>query len=1549
MMKWDVFKYINNDNLQESYQSMCYYLFCQQYGKKVGIFAYTNQPYIETCPIIVDKESIGFQSKFYEGKISNHTKEIKDCIQSTKTKYNNITKIQFYLHGDAYASSDKEKVSPKYQEDLEFYAKSLGITIELILDSNLEYILNLTENKYIKELFFDPNKVLKKYIEILFKRTRQYLETKSSEIITKGKKIKINRDDTINQLNSALNDTKIICIQGGAGSGKTAVLKDWYLKQNNNFPVLLFSPMQFEVSDAINFAGGNVDKNIFELIDLYSEEQTKIVIIDSSEKVFSLIYTDVFLEIIRKFFDSKWQIIFSCRSAYVENLNNLLVNYGFPNDLFKIKIDHISEENVKKILYDNYMALTQNSKVLSQLRNPFYLDKYIKSYNSSINRLDYDGFIKLVWDDCIRNDKITKNSLNIKREEVFIKVLKEGILKNRFYVNCGTFDGEAIECLIQDEIIALAKDSNDCYINYDIFEEWGLQRIINNTYKNKINSKDFYDRIGDSLAMRKEFKRFSNSKLEEENESYIKFLYECLHNSSISSLWKDEIMVCYLKSDKAEVLLNRISRTFSINEYKLFIKALNLLLVACKGFKDEKDILYKLDRYLFLQPIGSGWEYLINYSLKEFKNICCMNNILILLINITYEWTSNFKEGNTTKLAGKLAIRILDYIEEKDMHYSMGKNIMNKLYITIASSAKEQYEEINKILTTIINTWELNRDTKYREFAEFLLKESIQCDNLCFYCTERLIQMCNKCWLKIPIKDAEFPYCMMESDELEDWFDLNKYSCHDYFPSSAYLTPTLYMLRSKGMWKVIDFIITFTNHAVGCYSKSNGGKNVEKLVINVDGKNIEQLCDDRIWNMYRGTQVSTHLLESIHMALELFLFELADQLGASNLISMLKYLMENSSSASITAIVLSIAMSYPDDLFDISYMLMQTKEIFSYDTRRFVLDKTPFCIAGNGVFASVYQNERKISNQKECRSKRFEQIIFDYILTNNIGVKKVEERRKLIFEVIDNYYNQLKCENDTSLAMMLARIDLRTMEIDKVEINGEQMMVLQSCPSEELKKISEDTHKESQLMEERCSFMLWANKKYKKETSDYSDVYNNAKTIYKRIKKIFSVDGEYNGLGISYISAMYYACAILLRDFENDLTENEKKLIYKICYEKLRLVLNHQSQFQYGDGIEAVIDTLIMYVNINSNQKLASEIIHAIVLLHEQRNFDIKILKKISIKKYINSKRIVLNYYIKILEIYYNDEKNKKNENYYDKFDRLMKSVPILDFSIANPDWISFNEVKIETLIQLFKVIDVNNINQYDLSILLEAINNKYLEFESKKYSKQRYQYKYIGLYDFSKNIANLLLNSHYDVNLLLSKIEGMLNYEDVMYKILSQLIFKQDTVNQYDRFWLIWNSFYPYVELYASKYLTHNYSYKKIENNIATYFFAGIEWGEKQKEWHSFKKENCYFIDKISKDFKMYPIALYSVSKLLNKIAFNYEEEGIDWCYNIMYNNEKICEDVWLDDTCHYLVNFIQRFISKKGRKIKSDASIKAKVILCLDYLILKGESRAYLIRENL
>lgn len=1549
MIKWDVFKYLYSNDLQNSYQTMCYYLFCQQHGINEGVFAYTNQPYIETNPISVDKEIIGFQSKFYDGNICTHSKELKELLLSAKSKYKEITRIEFYLHGEFYASSDKEKVSPKYKEELESYADTLGITIDWMVDSNLEYIINLPKNSYIKEIFFDPDCVLKKYIEILFSRTAQYIESKSSEIWYKGNKIKINIDHTIDQLDLSLSEKKqFICVQGGAGSGKTAVLKDWYLNQNNKFPILLFSPVQFDVSDAINFAGGNVNKNIFDIINLYRDERKKIVIIDSSEKITNIKYTDVFVEIIRKFYDANWQIIFSCRSAYVENLKNLLIDCGFPNDLLKIQINQISEENIKEILNDNDMALPLDGKLLFQLQNPFYLDKYIRSYNSDINKLDYDEFIKLVWNDCIRNEKIIKNSLNIKREDVFLSILNEGILKNRFYVNCGTYDGEAIECLKQDEIIALAENSNDCYVNYDIFEEWGLQRIIDNAYRQKAKVNEFYVVIGDSLAMRKAFKCFSNKKLEEGNVSYINFLYQSLNNTSISNLWKDEILVCYLKSDNAEVLLNQIKNMFSINEYELFIKALNLLLVACKCFKDEKALLYKLDRYIFLQPTGSGWLYLIKYSLKEFEDISKRNNILILLINIIHEWTVNYMEGETTKFAGTLAIKILDFIEDNDLSYMMGKNLMNNLYITIANSAKEQYEEINKILATITNTWELKRDTKYREFAEFILSESIRCTNLCVYCPDALIKMCEKCWLKIPIdKNAEFPYYISSNDEVEDWFDLNNYSSHDYFPASAFLTPILNMLRSRSIWKVVDFIIKFTNHTVECYSKSKAGNYVENLILNVDGESIEQLCDDRIWNMYRGTQVSTNLLESIHMALELFLFECAEQLGASSIRLLLKYLLKNSHSASLTAIALSVAMSYPNDLFDISYILMQTKQIFFYDIRRYVLDKNPPCVSGHGIYASLYQNERINANKRECRSKKFEEIIFNYLLVqNDLSNDMFKEIREKVFKVIDNFYEQLKYEKDNSLAMLLARIDLRTMKIEPVEINGERKMAFQSCPSRELKKISDDAQVKSQIMEESCNFMVWANKKYKRETFDKQEAYTDSKSIYNRINKILNRK-EDDGLGIFDISASYQACAILIRDYNNDLTKEELKQIYCYCYEQLQLVLNHQYNFQCGDGIDAVFDTLIMFTNLSyKNENLTAEIIRAIVLLHEQRTFNYEIIKKIYINKNKETIKVILNYYIEILQIYYDDKNFKSNEKFYDKFDRLTKSLSKLDFTITNIAWFNFNDAKIEILIIFFKLLDTDEINESDLAQLLESINNKYLE--ARKYTAQRNQSRYISLYNFSVNIANILLNSNYNVKLLLSKIEGMLFYEDILYKILSQLIFAEDKINQHDRFWEIWNAFYPYVKLYVNKYMVQGHS-NNAEINVATYFFAGNEWGEKQIQWHSFNKEDCSFIDKIIFDFKLYSITLYSISKLLNTIAFNYEEEGLEWCYNILLNNDKLKQKAWLENTSYYLLNFIQRLISKKGRKIKSDVSLRFKVVECLDSLILKGESRAYLLRENL
>ena len=47
-VNWKAFEYKFSDNPQRVFENLTYYLFCNEYGQKYGIFRYFNQPYIET-------------------------------------------------------------------------------------------------------------------------------------------------------------------------------------------------------------------------------------------------------------------------------------------------------------------------------------------------------------------------------------------------------------------------------------------------------------------------------------------------------------------------------------------------------------------------------------------------------------------------------------------------------------------------------------------------------------------------------------------------------------------------------------------------------------------------------------------------------------------------------------------------------------------------------------------------------------------------------------------------------------------------------------------------------------------------------------------------------------------------------------------------------------------------------------------------------------------------------------------------------------------------------------------------------------------------------------------------------------------------------------------------------------------------------------------------------------------------------------------------------------------------------------------------------------
>ena len=68
-LNWNNFKAKYDGREQRAFEQLSYILFCLEHEKKFGIFRYKNQAGIETNPIQVNNENIGFQAKFYETSI----------------------------------------------------------------------------------------------------------------------------------------------------------------------------------------------------------------------------------------------------------------------------------------------------------------------------------------------------------------------------------------------------------------------------------------------------------------------------------------------------------------------------------------------------------------------------------------------------------------------------------------------------------------------------------------------------------------------------------------------------------------------------------------------------------------------------------------------------------------------------------------------------------------------------------------------------------------------------------------------------------------------------------------------------------------------------------------------------------------------------------------------------------------------------------------------------------------------------------------------------------------------------------------------------------------------------------------------------------------------------------------------------------------------------------------------------------------------------------------------------------------------------------------
>jgi hypothetical protein len=1577
---WKIFAAKFNAKEQSSFEWFSYLLFCDEFNKPTGMLRYKNQAGIETEPIQHDGKTLGFQAKYYETKIIRNKKDIKDSFKKAKDRNPTLNKIIFYINQEFSESSKKEQKDPKYKIEIEKYASSIGIEIEWKSKSFFESLFVCEKNAAIAKHFFSPDKSIIDFIGELTRHTQSILTPIHSNIQLKGTEIKLDRSKTIGELIAKFDDCSLVILSGEAGVGKTALVKDYYEMAKDSTPFFVFKATEFNIPNINELFGKYGPFTFRDFIEEYQAQSEKIIVIDSAEKLSDFDHREVFYEFLSELLEENWKVLITTRYGYIDALEFQIteINRTVFRSIVIKKLKHDDLHNLAKKYNFN---LPPNTRLLELLTTPFYLNEYLRTSNNIDETTNYDDFKDALWKKQIVKIEYQKNNAHIKRAECFLKIAINRANTGHLVVDAVECDDETLRSLDFDEIIKHDPVAGGYFITHDIYEEWALDRIIERAFYQKKDYNGFLQDIGTSLPIRRALRNWLSEKLCDDIDKVKELIEYIITDDKIASYWQDEICISVLLSSYAGKFVQLFTSKLLEDNQRLLLRLVFLLRIACKEIDEDFLTILGITRteqnylnILFTKPKGNGWDAIVQFILDHKGEIALKNaSIIIPLLD---DWNNKNKNGGTTKRASLIALYYYNNYNEivkiSEYRYSSRDQNKEQLIRVILNGASEITEELKIIFHEVISTKLTNYRDKYYDIIETILGSITDGSEVTRILPGYVIQLADIFWFQPPDQEEKYHDYSLG---VEPHFCLSEKLDNKYFPSSALQTP-IFQLLNVAPVETVKFILSFTNRAIECYRKSELGNEASEVkIFFTDNENCSQYISSRLWNMYRGTHVSTDLLQSIHMALERWLLIIAKNATSETIESWCLYLLKNTQSTSITAIVTSICLAYPSKLFNVASILFKTKEFFFYDTERMIRDqhaKGTYSIGyGFNYKNELYQNERIKTCDDLHRRLSLEHLAFKYQVEIFEGESDdgIKHRQEIIGKIIDSHYDclpeqSIETDADKTWRLCLARIDTRKMKTEVEENNGNVVVKFNPQIDPNLRKYSEDSVNSAIAATKHTPLQLWANYRFKKnhEYRQYKTFEDNPKLVIEETREIIKhLEKGDDPFPMFNNTIPPYTCSVLIRDFGDKITTEDKIFCRDIIiqYAKIPLTIRNY-RYQSEDGTEPSISTLpiliqhfpekvsdikslLMLLLFNPWGDIVTFATRGIVnQMWAVRFDDAQALflgclllrpKYIALRKEVTKENRQMGIFniqeTPIMELF-----NKKYENELNK---------ISTNKITFTEMGDLSNLDFTTLEIAFELIPPNTYNTTHKDFL-----NVFLPLYAKILRKDRDEDKvdYSLRQRFLKKITHFILCSPKDdiQTYLQPFVDNFTDSRDYT-NLFQEFISAEDKLNHYDEFWLVWNYFYAYIV----KTFKNNRSHYSDEELIHNYLLAWPYWKKNIKEWHTLKEREKDFYKRISEDLGHHPSVLYSISKILNDIGSSFIDDGIVWLSNILQNNPQYTSIELETNTLYYFENIMRRFILINRQKIKTTLILRDQVIIILNFLFEKGSTAGFLLREDI
>lgn len=1568
---WKIFEYKFSANPRQAFESLCYILFCYELEQDYGIFRYFNQPYIETQPVASSDGNVtGFQAKYYDAStaLSSKQKDLKDAIKGAKDKYTGINRIIFYVNKEFSTSTKKDTDKPAYQKNIESYGKRLGIKIEWRVQSNFEKMLLSNDLVTLRDLYFNPNPGIQRFGEEIEARSKAILSSIKTNIKYRGQEIKILQGrQQLNDFKSSESNSFIV--YGDAGTGKSGLIKDFILdssKKDKDIVSLLFAATDMDVEEEILFLNQYGDYRLNDLFSLYKNEKTKICIIDAAEKYSTFKYPNTFKRVIRRFIDNDWKVIITIRTVYKEGFCNQFFEEGNYDDY---KIERIEETALITLSKQNDFVLPTDPKMRSLLCNLFYLKLYLSLSNLSTDvPLNTELFVERIWKEVIRNDLQRFNNLPVKRESFILNMVFNMLQKENYVYQINSSDDyEALSSLEESGIITPYNDSADLFMmSHDVYEEIVIKQIFSNRYKDNMSVEEMFRGFGISLRSRKMFRLWLEAQLEYFNENCLELLINLLESEQLEQSWKDEALIALIESDNIEAF-QILESMLGKDDHKLFTRTVFLLNTACRNINLQiLKIVPKtgMNQYRFTKPVGKAWHTIFLYINNNRSLISWSTKNLMVVTNALKAWVESYGSGETTKLAGGIALFLKKHVwVTSEYKYSLQKDenfqTINDIILSAASEIKNELEEIYE---NIIDDGTYSRSMEHYVLLQKSVSNIYECKRVWIALPSKILQLSKLYWLYQEVDGFHH-----SPSDMEDYFGINQHMRHEYYPVSAFQTPMYLLLRVKPK-ESIDCILELTNYTGDCYKKSHLERDYNECceieIIFSDTEKVNQLCSDRLWKLHRGTSVGPNLLENILMALEKWLLEMVKEESQKTAVDYCVYLIKNATNVAVTSVVVSVIIANPDKLFEVSCILLKTKEIFHFDISRYVSESSANFLKGMQRKGQLFDKERIESNNEKFRQIKFEDVIVNYQLSGGaLSYEKFSIRKEQLYTSIDEAIQNMDSW-DIGYKYAYYRMDLRKYkEQGKIASqDGNNYLVLETDMPEELVESSNENQKVREQFHKYTELSLWAHSRYSKDKEKYKKYsqYEN-EPVAALDEAILISNEEDSEIRFMNMSTMIYTCSVLLRDFKMLLNEKQIAFCNKAVLELGYNIIDKSTIRQIGDGTEAIIPEL---ARLASSSNLQAEwdnplfLLLAIVMGYgKERDNAADCIAKIlwnndkeAAMKLVYAYVQMIPHYTKLVKCHNGMEPIE----FFEKYKRQVENNLTKD--IKTLEGVDSSALEFDSLMILHTMLGYKDESVCEL--VLNTGQLIWVNLFNKDYESGSSLRNYELEYKYKEWMANYILNlSENNQDKFLQTLMPLIKFNGEFGQWLRAIIVAEDINPRYDAFWHVWGGLQNYI---FSKCDSSKQYYENPQNNVSigygfdemlvNYLLAFEGWNENVKSWHTLKDENAIFYKMVANRIGYNVATLYSISRVLNSVgADTFANEGVDWLSTILKNNVHLRECSLPVNTLYYIEEYIYCYIRREQYNFRTNDSKRRKVLDVLDFLVDRGSTVGFLLREDI